>query len=117
VASREYPNGVARDGASQRHRSASRKVGVPPGPVAFIRCEVCQRDVPPDQGEPIPQFAAGHERETPTPIQNVGTLLENAVVVEAALAILEVPEAARGPLEFASAFAMPTSICIMRLLD
>jgi hypothetical protein len=41
------------------------------------------------------------------PIQNIGTLLENIVVAEAALALLDVREAPGAPLEFANAFAMP----------
>ncbi len=41
------------------------------------------------------------------PIQNIGTLLENIVVVESAVALMHAYDVAAKPLEFANAFAMP----------
>jgi len=41
------------------------------------------------------------------PIQNIGTLLENIVVTEGALALLDVCGDPDAPLEFANGFAMP----------
>ncbi len=55
----------------------------------------------------VGQTQTQSEAERSMPIQNVGTLLENIVVTEAAFSLLPICTDGGGPVEFLNAFAMP----------